>query len=192
MKDTTDVVAALEEALGRTSAVIHDIKMADLGRPTPCPGWSIRDLLNHVVAVTIRFTSFAEGDDKPLLPSGDLLGDAPVESYDEASERSFRAWRAHPEALDRTCRLSFGHFDGRTAAAINAFDVMVHGWDLARGLGTVYEIPNDLATLGLQIAEVLVTPIAQQRGQYQTPQPVNDSASPAQRLLTRTGRRIDM
>ena len=187
---TFDVVAALEEALERTAAVVRQIGTPDLGRPTPCSGWSIRDLLNHVVAVTIRFTRFAEGDDEPRMPPGDLLGESPLKSYGEATERSIGAWRANPQALDRTCHLSFGRFGGRTAAAINAFDVMVHGWDLSRGLETAYEIPDHLAIIGLQTAELLVTPQAREGGQYGAPGRVSDSASPEERLLATTGRSL--
>jgi uncharacterized protein (TIGR03086 family) len=185
---TVDAVAALEEALGRTAAVVHGIRTPDLGRPTPCTGWTIRDLLNHVVAITIRFTRFAEGDDAPRRPPGDLLGNAPVKAYDEAAERSINAWRANPGALDRTCRLSFGRFDGRAAAAINAFDVMVHGWDLSRGLEAPYEIPDHLANIGLQAAELIVTPQAREDGQFGAPPPALESESPEERLLAMTGR----
>src|SRR6185437_14064373 len=41
----------------------------------PCPGWSVRDVMNHSIGVTMKFADFAAGgSDHPRTPPGDLVG----------------------------------------------------------------------------------------------------------------------
>lgn len=91
------IVRQLQEALHRTGNVIEQIGPNDWSRPTLWGAWTVRDLLNHMAAVTMRFTSFADGNDEPRMPRGDLLGENPPSTYWDASQRAVSAWRANPE-----------------------------------------------------------------------------------------------
>src|SRR4029077_11266188 len=42
---------------------------------SPCPGWSVRDVMNHSIGVTLKFADFAAGgSDHPRPPPTDLVG----------------------------------------------------------------------------------------------------------------------
>ncbi|WP_182525824.1 maleylpyruvate isomerase family mycothiol-dependent enzyme [Nocardioides dongkuii] len=98
---------------------------------SPCAGWTSRDVLRHVVETQRNF----------LEQRGAGLGPAPDLDLDPA-----RAWGAHLAAVRRAAEdRDFveteydGHF-GRTSVAATladfyGFDMLVHRWDLARGLG---------------------------------------------------------
>jgi len=105
--------------------------------PTPCRGWTVRDLVNHVVGED-RWT-------KPLVDGrtmaevgdsldGDLLGDAPVRSALDAAKE---ATTAVAEALPRggTVHLSYGEEQLGEYVRQLAADHLVHGWDLAVATG---------------------------------------------------------
>jgi Mycothiol maleylpyruvate isomerase N-terminal domain len=48
------------------------IRAAQLPLETPCPGWSVRDVMNHSIGVTLKFADFAAGG------SDHLVRDAPA------------------------------------------------------------------------------------------------------------------
>ncbi len=99
--------------------------------PTPCEGWTVRDLVAHVVETQRMFLGFV----------GRSAGDAPSAGDDPAT--AWAAARAAVQAdLDDPVRAvaEFDGFQGRTTfeAAVDRFlntDLVLHGWDLARATG---------------------------------------------------------
>lgn len=105
--------------------------------PTPCRGWSVRDLVNHVVgedrwtAPLVQGSTIAEVGDRF---DGDLLGDDPVRS---ALEAAMEATTAVAEALPRggTVALSYGEEQLTEYVHQLAADHLLHSWDLAVATG---------------------------------------------------------
>lgn len=158
--------------------------------PTPCGAWDIRKLVNHVVATTTKFSAFAEGStDSPRTPRGDLLRDDPVAAFIGASGRSINAWlKCDPE---RTCQLPFGQFAAFEAAAVNVFDVVVHGWDLATALGTdVSAPPSRLVAIATAVADRIVTGEAVSQGFYASSPSETVAAGTWASVLMRSGRSV--
>jgi uncharacterized protein (TIGR03086 family) len=178
-------VASLAAALDRTGAVVDLIGEAVLAERSVCDEWSVGDLLGHVVGVTEKFTSFARGETE--APRQSLVSDADLKvRYHAAARESVTAWSG--DAVPNLCRLPFGTFDGCTAAAINAFDVSVHGWDLAQAVGASYMVDDSDAALALDVARLLVTTSARRDGHYRTEARVAASASIFDQVLALTGR----
>ncbi|HET7277216.1 MAG TPA: TIGR03086 family metal-binding protein [Dermatophilaceae bacterium] len=105
--------------------------------PTPCTKWSVRDLVNHVVAED-RWTA-------PLLEGatiaeaghrfdGDPLGDDPVASAHEAAEEAGSSAAALLPTGGRV-HLSYGEEDMEEYARQLCADHLIHGWDLAAAVG---------------------------------------------------------
>ena len=182
------VVRHLARALRGVVALVFTMPDDGWTLPTPCEGWNVRDVANHVATVTEKFTRFAAGEDGLLREDGrDWLGDRPDEGLLRVVSESSATWRDHPEALERTCHLPFGDFDGATAAAINLFDAVVHGWDVATATDQHWFSPGARAVdLSLEIAELLVTPAARASGQFGPP--ASAKPTPFGRLLGLTGR----
>ena len=148
------------------------------------------DVVNHLAAVTEKFGRFAAGAPAPIRQlSGDLVGTEPAQGFAEVTAVAMAAWHAHPEALVAVCVLSFGSFDGATAAGINLFDAVVHQWDIATGAGVEPEFNDDLALVALRVSDVLVTETARRVGQFGTPVVPVVGTRPSVRLLAATGRR---
>lgn len=107
--------------------------------PTPCPEWSARDLVNHVVQTQGMFLGFV----------GHELGDIP--SVDDDPAAAWEAARAKVQAgLEdpATAKAEFDGFTGRSTFedGVNrflCFDLVVHGWDLARATGQEEKIDPD-------------------------------------------------
>ena len=124
---TFDLGPAAQEMSRLVSGVSED----QLGRPTPCPEWTVADLLAHGHQFATVFTDNARKP--PTRPPAHLADNwrdvIPASLLELAS-----AWRAE-SAWDG--RVSAGGVE--MAAADNAVvaveELTVHGWDLARATG---------------------------------------------------------
>ncbi len=111
-----------------------------------CPPWTVRDLVNHLVAENwwtpelIHGKSIAEVGDRF---DGDVLGDDPLAAYD-ASQTVAQAALDEPGAMDAPCAVSYGPVPGSVYAAHRLIDVAIHGWDFAASTGQDARLPDDL------------------------------------------------
>lgn len=149
----------LAEFFGR-SADLFDERVRAVGddhwdHGTPCTEWSVRDLVNHLtneclwVPPLLRGQTIEEVGDRF---DGDCLGDDPVGSWADAVADA-RAAATETGALDRTVNLSFGNVPGHVYIAQVGTDLLVHSWDLARGIGYDETLPKDLMEVAYEGAK---------------------------------------
>lgn len=178
--------AALAEALETQVALGQTIETADLGLGSRCPGWQVRDVLNHSIAVTLKFAAFARGDtDAPRTPKGDHLGTDHRAALRNAATTAQDAWL--DTDLTRICHVPFGSYPASIAAGINLFDVLAHCWDIARPTRSVLAIPDHLWGAGLTAARAVIGP-GRDLDHYGTPLEVAAAGSPAEKFLAFLGR----
>jgi len=164
------IVNQLSEALSAAAALVDDLSPQSLTWATPCPGWSVLELVNHLAGVTEKFERFAAGTRGLIRQSPDgLVGTQPARNFRAGVEAAVTTWRRHPEALEAACVLPFGSFDGATAAGLNLFDAVVHGWDIAIGAGVDHQMDDALAAVALRIADLRVTDQARRSWHYAAP-----------------------
>lgn len=180
------MAGALIEALAAVRDHAARFPRSALDLETPDPGWSVRDVLGHVVGVTVKFAEFAEGvTDRPRTPRGDLLGSDHAGAVRAAARRSREAWATTDPA--RVCHLPFGTFPADTAAGINLFDLLGHGWDLEAATGIPFTVEDRLWAAGLAAARTVIGPHRDPE-HYAPELPVPPGASPRVRLLAYLGR----
>ena len=132
----TSTARRYEAALRPLTAVVDAVQPDGWSAPSPCEGWTARDLVRHLVQ-TQRELLGGHGVD---------LGDAPDLDADLAG-----AWRLHTDqVLDVLAdeallgREYDGHFGpttlGRTVEQFYVWDMYVHRWDLARATGLTAEL----------------------------------------------------
>jgi len=105
--------------------------------PTPCSQWSVRDLVNHVVGEDLWTAPLLQGSTIEEVGDrfdGDLLGSDPIKSAAEAGEAA-RAVVTEPGAMERIVHLSFGDTPAEEYVSQLFADHLIHGWDLAVGIG---------------------------------------------------------
>ncbi|WP_329117376.1 TIGR03086 family metal-binding protein [Streptomyces sp. NBC_01353] len=139
-------------------ALMHRVTPGDLGRPTPCAGWTVADLLAHMTAQHRGFAAAALGDGADLAhwsvhPVTDTV--EAVARYAEAAADVGAAFAALdapdrpfllPEfTVDRT-------FPADRAVGFHFIDYVVHGWDITRGLDLPYDPEPDILDAALPIA----------------------------------------
>lgn len=105
--------------------------------PTPCTEWDVRALVSHVHGETLWVPELFAGKTVAEVGDGldgDLLGEDPVASWQEAALPAIEAITA-PGAMPRVVHLSYADVPGEDYTRELFSDLVIHGWDLARGIG---------------------------------------------------------
>lgn len=105
--------------------------------PTPCAGWTVRDLVNHVVGEDRWCVPLMRGrtiDEVGDSLDGDLLGDDPIASALAAAAEATSVV-AQTLPAGHKVHLSYGSEDADEYVRQLAADHLVHGWDLAAATG---------------------------------------------------------
>ena len=118
-------------------SVLAHVSDDDLDAPTPCIGWTVADLVAHVV-VGNEWAAERMGGALIDLPDGDR-----VARHRAAAVQAVAAFSA-PGWQQRTVELPFGELPAPVYAAIRAGDVYVHAWDLATAIGADTDLDPDL------------------------------------------------
>ena len=98
-----------------------------LDHPTPCPDWTVADLLAHVHQFATVYTHNARK--RQARPPEDLVDDWRVAIPDQLDELA-RAWRVDSAWQGR---VSAGgvEMDAQDNAVVGIEELTMHGWDLA-------------------------------------------------------------
>ncbi|MDP9326711.1 MAG: TIGR03086 family metal-binding protein [Actinomycetota bacterium] len=104
---------------------------------TPCSEWDVRALVNHLVNEALWVKPLLEGQTIEEVGDrldGDLLGEDPKAAFDRAAAEAL-AVAAEPGAVGRIVHISSGDAPAGQYLGQLFADFVVHGWDLARGIG---------------------------------------------------------
>jgi uncharacterized protein (TIGR03086 family) len=146
-----DGVEALLTALEAQWTLATRATASDLRRASRCPGWSVSEVMNHSVGVTLKFAEFASGvTDHPRTPDGHLIGAGLDATLRTTVDTARAAWSTVDR--NRLCYLPFGTFPADVAAGINLVDVLAHGWDVGPIGGSEFTCPEEVWALGLEMA----------------------------------------
>ena len=177
-------------ALDSTGVIVAGIGKDRWRHATPCPGWDVRALVNHVVSGNLRAADLAAGamiDDAGGRLDGDLLGSAPARSYAESAASAAAAF-GRPGALDAPCAVSYGPVPGSVYAGHRFIDVVIHGWDLAAATGQDTTLDAGLLEACQEILEPQLDAF-RQAGALGEEVQAPPGASAQTRFLARLGRR---
>lgn len=160
--------------------------------PTPCEGWSVRDLVDHVVGgnrlaqVLMRGASAEEAVAlvRDTRTRGDALGD-----FAASRDEQVAAFR-EPGALDRTVHHPIGDIPSAQLLQFRVADLTLHAWDLARAIGADERLDEPLVRWLWDRLSPLAPFIGRLGAFGSGPSGQVDEHAPVQqRLLDLTGRR---
>jgi uncharacterized protein (TIGR03086 family) len=176
---------------GAIRGLLTNTSIDQLGDPTPCAKWAVRDLLNHLVGGGHMVGAMLKGDapPSPAGPPPDLLGDDLVGAWDGAIT-VFGAGVDSPGALEREVAMPFGTLSGGMLLEILKFDLLVHAWDLATATGQPFDPPADVVEPALATAQMIVTPESRSGDPFGPEVTPPANASPIGRLVAFTGRAV--
>lgn len=134
-----------QHEFGRRVALVTS---EDLTRPTPCPDWDVGALIKHVVGADHAYVALLHGDSArefARIVSQTRLGPDPAGDFAESSAALLEAI-SRPAELDRVVHHPVGEITGAQLLGMRVTDWTIHGWDLARSIGTDESIDAELVT----------------------------------------------
>ena len=139
----------LEPASRRLADLVAGVPDDLLDAPTPCPAYTVGDLLDHVGGASLAFTGAAvkdTGDVTSQGPSGDAsrLSDDWRTHIPRDLVALAAAWR-DPDAWTGMTKAGGVELPGEVAGLVALDELVVHGWDIARATGQAYDV--DAASL---------------------------------------------
>lgn len=192
MPTNKDLVALDTEAVRTSVDVVARATAGDLVRPTPCAGWTLRDLLGHMAAQHYGFAAASRGEAGIAVWQPRPLGDDPVGAYRAAARHVLEAF-----AVDGVTERAFplpeirdgGPFPGAQAVSFHLVDYVVHSWDVARTLGHTVTFDPELLDAALAVARVVPGGEARlgPRAAF-APAVATDSGSPLDEIVALLGR----
>lgn len=133
----------LEPATRRMADLINGVPDELLDGTTPCPAYSLGDLLDHVGGLALAFTAAATKDTRDIgsqPPSGDAsrLGDDWRTRIPRDLAALAEAWR-DPAAWTGKTQAGGVELPGEVAGVVALDELVIHGWDVARASGQAYD-----------------------------------------------------
>src|SRR5689334_13745467 len=110
---TQDPFTSFDRAAAIAENAIAAVKPDQFDDPTPCPDWTVRQLINHVVGGNKLFAALVTGGPRPDR-SADHLGADPLAAF-RSTVREVRAAFASDGALERSYELPIGSVPGAFA-----------------------------------------------------------------------------
>jgi len=156
MTSMSEMTEALGSALHAARRVVDGVGPTELGRPTPCAGWDVRQLLEHVVGQHLGFAAAVRDGDADLAAFAprQLAAGAVAADWHASADELVAAFAVAPAA--RPVRLAEIAPDRPlplpTVAGFQLLDTVVHTWDLARALGRDHRPDAALAAAVLRLA----------------------------------------
>ena len=142
-------IVDLGPAAQRLADLVARVNDDELGQPTPCPAYTLGDLIDHVGGLALAFTAAANKDIGSTYVNGVRPGDASRLGQDWRAriQRDLgtlaQAWR-EPGAWEGMTRIAGGDAPAAMVGLIVADELAVHGWDVARATGQPYACEPEL------------------------------------------------
>lgn len=191
MTDQPSPIDDLTAVIDTTGDLIATVRPDQWAAPTPCPEWSVRDLVAHLVAGHRLFAGILRGE--PVLTPDALepkdIGDDPAGAYREAGKDLLVAFGA-PGVLARVVEVPVGPVPGVVAARLRAVEDLVHGWDLATATGRRARFPDEVAERALEFSRAKLDDVPPDHSPFAPPRPVAGDAPPLDRLVALLGREV--
>jgi uncharacterized protein (TIGR03086 family) len=184
----------LRAATGQLATLVSRVDDTQLDAPTPCPEYTIADLLDHIARLTVAFGEAGRKEratnTSPPVPGSrtNLVADWRTRIPADADMLA-DAW-ADDDAWDGTTVIAGMEMPASVVGAVGCNEVVVHGWDLARAIGWPFDVDDDI----IATCMAFVGPMSEPRAEAQRAPAFGPvvappaDASPLERLIALNGR----
>ena len=159
-----DTAVDIGPAARRLADLVTNLKDDALDRPTPCPAYSLGDVVDHVGGLALAFTA-AGRKERNAYTEGGGAGDASRlgTRWRERIPRDLAAlaqtW-AEPGAWTGMTRIAGDDTPAEVVGLVLADELAVHGWDVARASGQAYACEPDILEAALRFLAMFASPEA--------------------------------
>lgn len=187
----SDVLDLLRRASTFFDQKVQQIKDDQWQQPTPCTDWDVMALVRHMVYENLWIPPLLNGETVDQVGDrfeGDILGNDPKAAWRDAHAAAMNALRI-PDAVEKTVYLSRGETRAEEYFWELFMDHLIHGWDLARGIGADESMEPPLVKACYDYAREREASI-RASGLYGEKQPTPQDADLQTELLAILGRKV--
>jgi uncharacterized protein (TIGR03086 family) len=179
----------LTPACRRTSDVLANVTDDQLSAVTPCEQMPLSALVQHIGGLSLAFAAAARKDFGPLTDTPPTTGELEADwrtSFPVRLAELAKAW-GDPAAWEGMSRAGGFDFPAQMGGLIALTEVVIHGWDVARATGQLYDVDAESADAVLRKVEQTAAegPV---EGLYGPAVPIADGAPVLDRIIALSGR----
>jgi len=139
--------------------IVDQVTVEDLERLTPCAGWTLRQLLGHMIGQNYGYATAADGGIHDRAVFADHpVGDQPAADYAASARQVVEAFGvlSPPGSMMYLPEVRGGMtLSVPMAIGFNLVDAVAHGWDVARSLEVAAEFDEKALLVALKVAEAV-------------------------------------
>ncbi|HEU5006092.1 MAG TPA: TIGR03086 family metal-binding protein [Jatrophihabitantaceae bacterium] len=154
----SDIVELHRRVMATSTDVVGKLSAHQLELGTPCAGWTVRDLLAHMIGQNYGFGAAASQRAGTDAFGSRPVGPDPVGEYARSAEFVVAAFAA-PGLLERSVYLAEirGGIEVPVATAISfhLVDYVAHSWDLGVSIGSLPVFDDEVLGAALRVAEAV-------------------------------------
>lgn len=184
-----DPIKQLDAILPALNDLVDRIDAGQLENATPCDGFSVHDVLDHIIVVGTSFAYLFKGETPPDMTAPAAYGRVPAAELRAAMDDLLAAVQSDG-AMARTLDTPLGQMDGETFARAVAVDGLIHGWDLAVATGQPYRPDPAVVAAVHEFARAALTDDVRSTGLFGAATEPPADASPIEELAALSGRTV--
>jgi uncharacterized protein (TIGR03086 family) len=185
----------LGPAAREMTRLVDGVRDDQLGDPTPCPAYTLGDLLQHVRGLAEAFTLAGRKEQPPAGSQPPPPGDAALLEGDWRAEtatwlqRLAETW-ADPRAWEGSSWVAGAEMPSSVVGLVATNELVAHGWDVARASGQQLDVDDAALVAAGQFVAMMSGPGSEQlRGQaFGPPLPVASGATALEQVIAGNGR----
>lgn len=178
----------LYSVVASVQPVIHGVSAQEMDADTPCPDFDVRQVANHMLGTieAMRRVGAAEPLDTqdPWGTHGDNVRETWREDLSHLLVEFANAW-SQPEAWEGEAM--DGAMPRQLVGDMGFVEVMLHGWDLAKGSGQTIEYDDAAVERALEVLDAIGEQ-GRSGGAFGPEVKVDDDAPAFARVLGKSGR----
>lgn len=184
----------LGPAAQRLADLVARVSDNELGKPTPCPAYTLGDLIDHIGGLALAFAAAAAKDSGRYSgqgPSGDAARLGP--DWRTRIPRDLAALAAawqEPGAWEGMTRIAGMDAPAAMVGLTAADELAVHGWDVARATGQSFRCDPEVLAAAESFLLQVTSPDAPAGPDvpFGPPRPVPEGAPLLDRVVALAGR----
>jgi len=185
----------LRPAAEEMTRLVSEVRDDQLGDPTPCPAYTLGDLLDHVRDLAEAFTLAGRKEQPPAGSQPPQPGNAALLTGDWRGQtatwlrRLAEAW-ADPAAWEGTSWIAGAEMPASVIGLVATNELVAHGWDVARATGAQLTVDEAALAAAAEFVAMMSGPGSEEmRGDaFGPPVPVGPEAGPLDRVVAGNGR----
>jgi len=148
-----EIRKAMGVVMARFTDAVRTVQPDQWDLPTPCDGWTVRDVVDHVVAGERFVVSVMSG--AALARSVDASVGLDLDDDDvvrQLTAAALKALDAFNQPLDQMVEHPVGSIPARLFMEYRIIDQLGHTWDIGQATGNAVYLDPTTVNLGLEIA----------------------------------------